>query len=163
MKKWIILIYLLLVEVCFSQKTIDEVLKKYNDNSVPYIYPKELFKKSNVVYIDAREQKEYNVSHIKNSIYVGFDYFDLEKFETLNIKKNKKIVVYCSLGVRSEKIAKKIISLGYTDVSNLYGGIFLWKDENGIIVDDKGKNTEKVHAYSQKWGEYLISGTKVYN
>jgi len=32
--------------------------------------------------------------------------------------------VYCSLGIRSEVIAKKLKKAGYTNVFNLYGGIF---------------------------------------
>ena len=147
----------------FSQNSIAGVLKKYNDNTVKYVYPKDLFKQKNTVYLDAREKKEFDVSHIKNSIYVGFDEFDNASFEKLNIDKNQKIIVYCSLGVRSEKVAKKIISAGYKDVSNLYGGIFLWKNEKGTVVDIHNKITENVHAYSKNWGVYLTSGNKMYN
>ena len=163
MYRLILLCNLLFVSLSFSQNSIAEVLKKYNDNTVKYVYPKDLFKQKNAFYLDAREKKEFDVSHIKNSIYVGFDEFDSALFEKLNIDKNQKIIVYCSLGVRSEKIAKKLISVGYTDVSNLYGGIFLWKNEKGTVVDTNNKITENIHAFSIKWGVYLTSGIKVFN
>ncbi len=163
MKKWLALIHLFLIGVCFSQLQIDEVLKKYNDNSVKYVYSQELFKQKDIIYIDAREQKEFDVSHLENSIFVGFEKFSVQNFESLKIKKDTKIVVYCSIGVRSEKIAKKIISLGYTNISNLFGGIFLWKNNGGLVYDPSGKMTENVHAYSETWGQYLTSGIKVYN
>ena len=163
MYRLILIFNLLFASFCFCQNSIAEVLKIHNDNTVKYVYPKDLFKQKNTVYLDAREKKEFDVSHIKNSIYVGFDEFDSASFEKLNIDKNQKIIVYCSLGVRSEKIAKKLISVGYTDVSNLYGGIFLWKNEKGTVVDTNNKITENIHAFSIKWSVYLTSGIKVYN
>ena len=162
-KKWILFIVVCNFGVICAQPSIDGVLKKYNDQSVPYVYPENLFNKKNVLFLDAREKKEFNVSHIKNSIYVGYNNFDAIEFKKHQIAKDTRLVIYCSLGVRSEKIAKKIKNLGYTNVSNLYGGIFLWKDKNGIIVDTLGQYTENIHAYSKEWGQYVKTGVKIYN
>ena len=41
------------------------------------------------------------------------------------------IIVYCSIGVRSEDIGEKLKELGYTKILNLYGGIFDWKNKGG--------------------------------
>ncbi|MBC7494775.1 MAG: rhodanese-like domain-containing protein [Flavobacterium sp.] len=163
MQKWLVFFIILITCTCFSQDKIADVLAKYNDNSVKYVYPLDLLNTDNIVYLDAREKSEFDVSHIKNSIYVGFEKFNLKKWNALKISKNKNIVVYCSLGVRSEKIAKKIIAYGYNNVSNLYGGIFLWKNSGGIVVDKKNNPTENVHAFSKSWGRYLTSGIKIYN
>ena len=163
MNRLTVIFNLLLVSVCFSQHSIADVLQKYNDHSIPYVYPEALFAQKDIFYLDAREKKEFDVSHIPKSVYVGFDHFDSTLFEAKTISKTSKIVVYCSLGVRSEKIAKKIRALGYANVSNLFGGIFLWKDKNGIIVDTDGIETQNVHAYSQSWGKYLNTGNKIYN
>jgi len=71
------------------------------------------------------------------------------------------IVVYCSLGIRSEIIGKQLIAEGYTAVYNLYGGIFEWVNK-GKAVYNNTQETSKVHAYSKSWGSYLLKGTKVY-
>lgn len=163
MHKQLVLLLLLITNICVSQDKIADVLAKYNDNTVKYVYPLELLNATNVLYLDAREKTEFDVSHLKNSIYVGFENFDLQKWNNKNISKNQRIVVYCSLGVRSEKIAKNIIAAGYTNVSNLYGGIFLWKNSGGQVVDQTNTGTENVHVFSKSWGRYLTSGVKVYN
>ena len=75
--------------------------------------------------------------------------------------KNKTIVVYCSIGYRSEKIAEKLRRKGYT-VFNLYGGIFDWKNKGNTVVDSLGNTTEKVHAYNEAWSKWLFNGQKVY-
>ncbi len=64
------------------------------------------------------------------------------------------IVVYCSVGVRSDKIAKEIIDAGYTKVHNMLGGIFEWINKGHPVYDTSGNPTPYVHAYS-KFGELL--------
>ncbi|MEL6718853.1 MAG: rhodanese-like domain-containing protein, partial [Bacteroidota bacterium] len=68
---------------------------------------------------------------------------------------------YCSVGYRSEKISEQLLEAGFKDVSNLYGGIFEWKNQDHEVVDEKGA-TEKVHAYDRVWGFWLKEGKKVY-
>ena len=161
--KSIILYFTIFISLnSFSQKTIDEVLKKNNDNSIDYIKPKEVLGKKNIVFLDAREKNEFDVSHLEKSIYVGFTKFDSDKFKDLKIDKNATVIVYCSLGVRSEKIAKKVKKLGYNGIFNLYGGIFLWKNEGFKVYNSEEKETENVHAFSKTWGVYLEKGTKIY-
>ena len=76
--------------------------------------------------------------------------------------KNAKIVVYCSLGIRSEDVAEQIMKAGYTNVYNLYGGIFEWKNKDQKVVNEKGKATENVHAFNKEWGKWLKKGKKIY-
>lgn len=144
-----------------QEKTIDEVLKRFNNQSIPYIYPKEAVISDTVLYLDAREVAEYNVSKIPGAIYVGFNEFNLKTVSSLHIPKSQKIIVYCSLGVRSEKIAQKLKRNGYTNVFNLWGGIFEWKNVGKTVVDSNGNPTENVHAYSTKWSKYLKKGNKI--
>jgi rhodanese-related sulfurtransferase len=162
MKFLTVTIALFLTTFCFAQNTIPKVLEKLNSKSVPYITVDELQSKENVVLLDSREIKEYNVSHIENAICVGFDHFDSKKSTTTIKNKNTPIVVYCSIGVRSEKIGEKLLKLGYTNVYNLYGGIFEWKNEGGKVVTNQNKETEEVHTYNKEWSIYLKKGTKVY-
>ena len=77
--------------------------------------------------------------------------------------KDAQIVVYCSLGVRSEDIAEILKKAGYTNIQNLHGGIFNWKNNNLPLVNAKQKQTDSVHVYSKKWGKWLTNGVKVTN
>jgi 3-mercaptopyruvate sulfurtransferase SseA len=72
------------------------------------------------------------------------------------------IVVYCSLGVRSENISEKLNAAGFTDVRNLYGGIFEWKNKHNPVFDSEEIETEKVHTYSKNWSKWLTNGEKIY-
>lgn len=162
------LLYISLLFISFSaycQGSLEEVLNKYNQGNVPYISVDELQKRmqsNSIILLDTREIEEYKISHIENAIWVGFDTFSLQKtMQQLN-NKNAEIVVYCSLGVRSEKIGEQLQKAGYTDIKNLYGGIFEWKNKGNPVYDPNGNETEKVHAHSKRWGVWLIKGEKVY-
>jgi len=115
--------------------------------------------KSDLVFLDTREPREYAVSHIDGAIYVGYDTFDLSKLASLD--KNSRIVAYCSVGYRSEKIAEKLIAAGFKNVSNLYGGIFEWVNQGHAVHNDQGP-TQEIHAYDRTWGIWLNRGKKVY-
>ena len=149
-----------------AQQTIQEVLLKYNKQSIPYIYPEmlaDIQKDSTIVLLDTREIKEYQVSHIKGALYVGYENFNLQKVSKTIKNKEAQIIVYCSLGVRSEDIAEILQKSGYTNIQNLHGGIFDWKNNNLPLVNAKQKQTDSVHVYSKKWGKWLTNGVKVTN
>ena len=71
--------------------------------------------------------------------------------------------MYCSIGARSENVGEKFIKKGYTNVFNLYGGIFEWKNLGYQVYDSNGSETENVHVYSEEWGVWLNTGNKVYD
>lgn len=151
---------------CQSQvgsKTFDVLLKTMLKESVPFITVEELDRAGTEKYLllDAREKEEYLVSHLKNAKWIGFETF--EKRSLTNVSKNTPIVVYCSIGVRSEKVGEKLKALGYTNVQNLYGSIFEWVNQGKKVYDTTGKETRKVHAYDKKWGVWLNKGEKVYH
>jgi len=145
----------------FAQKTIEKTLKKFNNQSIPYITVEELKASDTFLLLDTREKKEFDVSHIKDAIYVGYDNFKITNLTEKN--KDKKIVVYCSIGVRSEDIGEKLQTAGYTNVYNLYGGIFKWLDGNNPVVDSTNTTTNKIHAFSKYWSKLVTKGEKVLN
>jgi len=136
-------------------------LKTLLSHSVPEVSVSQLKEMKGVLLLDAREWSEYQVSHIDKATYVGYDQFEIGRLNSID--KKHKIVVYCSVGYRSEKISEKLKQAGFTDVSNLYGGIFEWVNQGNPVVDEKGKETEKIHAYSKTWGLWLNQGVKVYD
>ena len=157
-------IILLVVFSSNAQNSLTELLSVHNSKSVPYISVQELaMPKTDAIILDAREKSEYDVSHIENAVFVGYNSFNLDEITSLLKDKSAKIVVYCSLGIRSENIAEKLQKAGYTNVYNLFGGIFEWKNNNFSVVNSIGKETDSIHAFSKPWSKWLLKGTKVYD
>ncbi len=164
MKKSILYIIILFSTLGFSQESISELLKKYNSESIPYISVQELaMPKTDAILLDAREVSEFETSHLKSAIHVGYDNFDIETVREKITDKSSVIVVYCSLGVRSEDIAEQLKTAGYTNIYNLFGGIFEWKNNDFIVYNDEEKPTENVHAFSKEWSRWLLKGIKIYD
>ena len=164
MRNLIILCFLSFSFPSNAQESISELLKKYNSESVPYISAQELaMPKTNVIILDARETEEYNVSHIENAIFVGYDNFNVETIKEKILDCSKTIVVYCSVGIRSEAIGEKLKKAGYTNVYNLFGGIFEWKNNDFPVYNLENKETENVHTHSKGWSKWLLKGTKIYD
>ena len=163
MKQVLFCIFAILSFVGFSQETLSELLTIHNTKAIPYITAQELaMPKTKAIILDARELEEYNVSHIKKAIFVGYNSFQIDLIKNKLSNKNETIVVYCSLGIRSESIANKLKKAGYNNVFNLYGGIFEWKNNNFKVYNSEGKETDNIHAFSKEWSKWLLKGNKVY-
>jgi len=160
-----IIAFFLAAQIGTTQETLNEVLKKYNKNTIPYISVTELRmhqSKNDVTILDSRELNEYQVSHIESAILVGYDTFSMET--VVGTIKNKKtsIVVYCTLGIRSEMIAAKLQKAGYIDIKNLYGGIFEWKNKEYKVIDSTQNTTNNIHTFSKEWSKWLLNGNPIY-
>ena len=68
---------------------------------VPVLSVEELQTKPNFILLDTRTKAEYDVSHIENAIWVGEKNWDLK---SLKQNKEQTVLVYCSVGYRSEKL-----------------------------------------------------------
>ena len=113
MRNLFILSFLLLSFFGNSQETLQELLKTHNKERVPYISVQELaMPKTDAILLDARELKEYKVSHLPNSTYVGYDDFNLDTVVKSLPNTASTIVVYCSVGIRSEDIAEQLKKKG---------------------------------------------------
>lgn len=146
----------------FGQQALDELINKYNTHSVPYISVEELrMDQKNYLILDTRAKKEYTVSHIPGAIWAS------EKpkkplIDSLISENKKPIVVYCSVGIRSEDFGERLEKMGILKVKNLYGSIFAWKNAGFPVVDMHGKQTDKVHTFNKLWSKYLKKGEAVY-
>ncbi len=164
-KTFILLVVLLISASSFAQKTLDELLQQYNTRSIPYISVEELRMKQingDVVILDAREENEYQVSHIEGAKFIGFNTFSSETVRAEIPEKETPIIVYCSLGIRSEEIGEKLKKAGFTNVQNLYGGIFEWSNNEYPVINQQEKETDSIHVFSKAWGKWLLKGEKVY-
>lgn len=101
---------------------------------------------------DTRTQAEFEVSHLKAAQHIDPSAPD---FQALSVMpKDTTIVVYCSVGYRSAKIAQQLQQMGFSNVLNLSGGIFQWANEELPIYKD-GHLTLTVHPYNAQWGKLL--------
>ena len=109
---------------------------------------------SKAVLLDSREAAEFDVSSLKNAIWIGYNDFNLSRIDSISFE--QKIIVYCSVGYRSSKIGVELIKSGYKYVKNLYGGIFRWANEGRPLYNDSIQ-TYHIHAYNKKWGRFLTN------
>jgi len=103
--------------------------------------------------LDTRERKEYEVSHIPGAEYLGYRDFDPARLK--EVPRDTPIVLYCSVGYRSERIGKKLQDAGFTNVRNLYGSIFEWANRGYPLEDSQGKPVNRIHTYNKNWSRWV--------
>ena len=117
------------------------------------------------VVFDVRTPEEYAVSHLDGAINVDPG-LTASAFLTKHADaiKDKTAVFYCSVGVRSSKLAQRVTpglkAAGAAGIVNLTGGIFYWHGESRPLVDAKGP-TDLVHGYDASWGKLVKRQDKV--
>ena len=152
------------VNYVFAIPTLDKIINDLsNEYKFTEIEPKELndLLKINQVndylIFDVRERDEYQISHLKNSIWIDPDLDADEFFNLFSDKiKGKKLIFYCSVGYRSSKMIKKIKSFSKitNEKYNLKGGIFKWFNMGFKLYDLNGV-TKKIHPYNKRWSKLL--------
>ena len=144
---------------CVSSGTYNLMLKGLLEHNVPTLCVDSAKVLQTAVFLDAREKEEFEVSSIQGAMPVGYDDFKIRHLKDL--PQDTLIVVYCSVGYRSEKVTQKLLKAGYSNVYNLYGGIFEWVNQGNPTYHEE-KVTLKIHAYDRIWGQWLEKGEKVY-
>lgn len=89
--------------------------KKMFDDYVDEAYDK------HIVLLDVRSSEEFKAGHLKNSKNVPLD-----KIDTIDIKKDQPLYVYCHSGARSSAAVLQLSKMGYTNITNI-GGIYKCK------------------------------------
>jgi rhodanese-related sulfurtransferase len=131
--------------------------------TVPLIQPDELYQRmqdEDIILLDTRKPDEYVVSRLPGARFVNYDRFKVK--ELADIEKDKTVVIYCSVGYRSERVGEKLQKKGYTNVYNLYGGLFEWSNRQLPLENNNGE-TSYVHGFSKEWGKWVQRGTVIYN
>ena len=121
-----------------------------------YVEPKnwnDLILREDTILIDTRNDYEYSIGTFKNAINpntVKFrdfpDWVEKQNFSEED-KKNKKVAMFCTGGIRCEKASSFLKNDGFNDVSHLKGGILkyfecvsenesLWQGEC-FVFDDR--------------------------
>ncbi len=97
--------------------------------------------------IDVRDEKEFLVSRIPGAV-------NIKSTEQTGFPKESTIIVYCSVGYRSARLADQLSKAGFSNVRNLRGSIFEWANKDYPLTDG-GKPTSFVHPYNSNWGILL--------
>jgi rhodanese-related sulfurtransferase len=143
-----------------GSKAYAQTLKALLAHSVDELSVAEADSLTSALFLDARAPAEFAVSRIPGARHVGYERFDLAS--VAGLPREQPLVVYCSVGYRSEKVAEQLKAAGFSRVYNLYGGIFEWANEGKPLVDSQGAPTQRVHGYSRSWGIWLREGEAVY-
>jgi UPF0176 protein len=113
--------------------SLDQVdVEKYHGK---YLSPKEWRKilESNEDYIllDIRNNYEGKIGKFKNAIVPDIENFhEFPKLiDELEPYKDKKILMYCTGGIRCEKFSAAMVERGFKDVNQLHGGIIRYMQE----------------------------------
>ncbi len=101
-----------------------------------YVEPadlKKMMQQEDVVLVDMRSNYEHEMGKFKGAVTLDIDNFrDLpEKVHELEPYKNKKVITYCTGGVKCEKASAFLIERGFKDVYQLHGGIIKYGLEEG--------------------------------
>jgi rhodanese-related sulfurtransferase len=135
----------------------DKMAKNMAGKKTPTINMKDVQKiietKNDVIFLDSREVNEFQTSHLPNALWIGYEHIDWSSIDKLD--KSATIVVYCSVGYRSGKLAEQMIKKGFKNVKNLHGGLFNWANNGGELENDKKQSTKNVNGYNKNWSKWL--------
>ncbi len=94
---------------------------------------KELKDRDDVVVVDVRSDYEYNLGRFRNAVTLDMENFrDFPaRVERLKQFKDKKILTYCTGGVKCEKASAYLLEQGFENVYQLHGGIIKYGMEAG--------------------------------
>ncbi|UCS95162.1 rhodanese-related sulfurtransferase [Echinicola marina] len=94
---------------------------------------KKLKDQEDVVILDVRSNYEHELGHFKNALTLDIDNFrDFpEKVKELEHLKGKKVLTYCTGGIKCEKASAYLLDQGFEDVYQLHGGIIKYGMEAG--------------------------------
>lgn len=91
--------------------------------------------------IDVRTISEYEKSHIAGAVNVNYFGGNFkEDLASLNLDKNKTMLIYCETQHRSLFVAKKIYVMGFRSIIDLDKGMMYWRKNNFPYVVDSLQN-----------------------
>lgn len=106
--------------VHLKPQQVNEMVEKYGDD---------------VVFFDGRNEHEARIGKFKNAIvpntHTSRDFIDELESDKYDDLKNKKVITYCTGGVRCEVISAMMKKRGFTDVYQIDGGIVKYGEQFG--------------------------------
>jgi len=124
----------------------------------------ELIEQKDTVLVDMRNHYESEIGHFKNAVTPDVDTFrdslDLIEDDLKDHKEDKKLVMYCTGGIRCEKASAYFKHKGFKNVYQLEGGIIEYARQvksQQLENKFKGKNFVFDHRRGERISEDVIS------
>ena len=124
----------------------------------------ELIEDPDTVLVDMRNHYESEIGHFKNAITPDVDTFrdslDIIEKDLADHKEDKKLVMYCTGGIRCEKASAYYKHKGFKQVYQLEGGIIDYArqvESKNLENKFKGKNFVFDHRRGERISEDIIS------
>lgn len=128
-----------------------------------------MLKDRKTIFVDMRNSYEYEIGHFPNAIQIKSQTFrdQLQKvIKVMDYAKNKKIVMYCTGGIRCEKATAWMRFNGFKNVYHLKGGIINYVHnarKNNLPILFRGSNFVFDNRMSEKISDEVISFCKQCN
>ena len=123
-----------------------------------------LMEEPDTVLVDMRNHYESEIGHFKNAVTPNVDTFrdslDIIEEDLKDHKEDKKLVMYCTGGIRCEKASAYYKHKGFKSVFQLEGGIIEYtRQVNSQGLENKflGKNFVFDHRRSERISDDVIS------
>ena len=124
----------------------------------------ELIEDPDTVLVDMRNHYESEIGHFNNAVTPDVDTFrdslDIIEEDLKNHKEDKKLVMYCTGGIRCEKASAYYKHKGFKQVFQLEGGIIEYArqvEAEGLENKFKGKNFVFDHRRGERISDDVIS------
>ena len=126
-RHWVLSAAALILIVLLIATEVSKKLRKFKDIS-PAEAARIVGNDDNLV-LDVRDPDEFKSGHLRGAKLIPLGSLagklsEIEKF------KDKTVLVYCRSGNRSATAANILCRAGFSDVSNLAGGIIAWQSEH---------------------------------
>jgi rhodanese-related sulfurtransferase len=102
-----------------------------NYTNITSTQAKVMLDKGGIYLLDVRTPQEYQQGHLQGAVLIPLD--QIEK-RFVEIPKNRKILIYCAVGSRSNAAAGFLAGKGYKDIYNMKDGIVGWHRKGFPIV-----------------------------
>lgn len=97
--------------------------------------------KDEIEIIDVRTEEEYKMGHINEAKNIPIDKI---RDQLSMISKNKKIIVYCAIGLRGYTASCILKENGYSEVYNLSGGYKIYSAMTEKEIENTSKNITSI-------------------
>lgn len=90
-------------------------------------------RKENFILVDCREKDEWDAGRLPQSIFIPLSQFEQLYPEHLK-DSDAEIIIQCRSGKRSLNACMMLQGEGYTNLTNLTGGILAWEEQNYEVL-----------------------------
>lgn len=147
------------------QKLVEKALETVGE-IMPWDLEEEIKHNTDLILLDIREQNEFEMMHIENSIHVPrgilegacvWNYDDT--VPALASARNQNIILICRSGNRSALAAQTMQQMGFTSVRSLKLGIKGWNDNDFEMLDVNHKTVDIDQA--DEWLNAAVASEKL--